>query len=95
MFISKQLSFSNIHLIRSIDLNSDLSGSDIADKVNLVLHRMNKLGKKADILAHGVREHGTNNSFLKTTILGIHVIGIGASRIQGPLFWRIKKHYTF
>ena len=39
----------------------------IAGKGNFVLKRMNKLGKKADTFAHGVREHGTK-TYLYTCI---------------------------
>lgn len=34
-----------------------------ADRVNSVLKRMNKLGKKADSFAHGVKEHGKGGSY--------------------------------
>ncbi|KAI3414338.1 GRAM domain-containing protein [Psidium guajava] len=50
------------------------------NKVNLALHRMKKLGKKADILARGVREHVRLSPGITKTVKG--KLRIGARVVQ-------------
>ncbi|XP_030522535.2 GEM-like protein 4 [Rhodamnia argentea] len=53
------------------------------NKVNLVLHRMNKLGKKADILARGVREHVSLSPKITKTVEGKLRIGARVLQLGG------------
>ncbi|KAF8009608.1 hypothetical protein BT93_J0578 [Corymbia citriodora subsp. variegata] len=53
------------------------------NKVNLVLHRMNKLGKKADILASGVREHVSLSPQITKTVKGKLRMGVRVLQLGG------------
>ncbi|KAJ9190615.1 hypothetical protein P3X46_001798 [Hevea brasiliensis] len=50
------------------------------DKVDSVLKRMNKLGKKADKFAHGIREHVRLGSKITETLMG--KLSLGARILQ-------------
>ncbi|MBA0843165.1 hypothetical protein Goarm_000378 [Gossypium armourianum] len=60
---------------------SSAEGSNIfrKGKGNIVLKRMNKLGKKADTFAHGLREHGMKSTTLKVLIPLEKIKGVNES----------------
>lgn len=50
------------NFVDEIKTNKVMDGT--AGKVESVFKRVNKLGKKADNFAHGIREHGMQTSFV-------------------------------
>ncbi|KAK8698692.1 hypothetical protein V6N13_114801 [Hibiscus sabdariffa] len=54
-------------------------------KGNFVLKRMNKLGKKADTLAHGVREHVKLGPKITETVKGKLSLGARILQVGGPI----------
>ena len=45
-------------MIKLVSLEKELTVCPVTDGVHSVLNRMNKLGKKANTFAHGIKEHG-------------------------------------
>ncbi|KAE8698500.1 putative GEM-like protein 8 [Hibiscus syriacus] len=75
-------------LLASIEFHHLLKGLTHLEKVgkgNFVLKRMNKLGKKADTFAHGIREHVRLGPKITETVKGKLSLGARILQVGGPL----------
>ncbi|KAI6676750.1 hypothetical protein NL676_037546 [Syzygium grande] len=66
------------------------SPASVSSKRNSVLKRMNKLGKKADVFAHGIREHVRLSSKISETVKG--KLSLGARILQVGGMEKVFRH---
>ncbi|KAL3731801.1 hypothetical protein ACJRO7_028637 [Eucalyptus globulus] len=66
------------------------SPASVSSKRNSVLKRMNKLGKKADVFAHGIREHVRLSPKISETVKG--KLSLGARILQVGGMEKVFRH---